>query len=172
VLQPLKLVGTDEQKRRFLPRLARGAISAFALTEIDAGSDPANMRTTATPTEDGAAYLLNGEKLWCTNGPDAELLVVMAITQSVRPGGGKARKGITAFIVESRTPGVEVAHRCEFMGLMGRRPAYVVERSGIRTPSSPIAVEPDGAAVRSKPSRAGPAARSAASARAHPVAPA
>jgi alkylation response protein AidB-like acyl-CoA dehydrogenase len=117
VPQPLKLVGTEEQKRRFLPRLARGAISAFALTETNAGSDPANMRTTATPTEDGAAYLLNGEKLWCTNGPDAELLVVMAVTQSVRPGGGKPRKGISAFIVEASTPGVEVAHRCEFMGL-------------------------------------------------------
>jgi alkylation response protein AidB-like acyl-CoA dehydrogenase len=117
VPQPLKLVGTEEQKRRFLPRLARGAISAFALTETNAGSDPANMRTTATPTEDSAAYLLNGEKLWCTNGPDAELLVVMAVTQSVRPGGGKPRKGISAFIVEASTPGVEVAHRCEFMGL-------------------------------------------------------
>ena len=49
VPQPLKLFGTEEQKRRYFPRLAKGAISAFALTEVDAGSDPANMRTTATP---------------------------------------------------------------------------------------------------------------------------
>src|SRR6266849_2220687 len=75
VPQPLKLFGTEEQKKRFLPRLARGAISAFALTERDVGSDPARMSTTATPTPDGAAYLLDGEKLWCTNGSNAELLV-------------------------------------------------------------------------------------------------
>ena len=80
VPNPLKLFGTEEQKKRFFPRLAKGAISAFALTEVDAGSDPANMRTTATPTEDGKHFLLNGDKLWCTNGTRAELLVVMART--------------------------------------------------------------------------------------------
>ena len=80
VPQPLKLFGTDEQKRRYFPRLAKGAISAFALTEVDAGSDPANMRTTATPTEDGQHFIINGEKLWCTNGTRAELFVVMART--------------------------------------------------------------------------------------------
>src|SRR6185369_9871466 len=66
VPQPLKLFGTDDQKRRFFPRLAKGAISAFALTEVDAGSDPANMRTTATPTEDGQHFIISGEKLWTT----------------------------------------------------------------------------------------------------------
>src|SRR6185436_6447784 len=64
VPQPLKLFGTDEQKRKYFPRLAKGAISAFALTEVDAGSDPANMRCTATPTEDGKSFIINGEKLW------------------------------------------------------------------------------------------------------------
>jgi alkylation response protein AidB-like acyl-CoA dehydrogenase len=117
VPQPLKLVGTPEQKQRFLPRLARGAVSAFALTELDAGSDPANMHTTATPTEDGAAYLLNGEKLWCTNGPDAELMVVMALTPGKSRNGKPGRKQITAFVVEANSPGVEVVYRCEFMGL-------------------------------------------------------
>src|SRR5687767_12788405 len=68
VPQPLKLFGTAEQKQRFFPRLAKGAISAFALTEVDAGRDPANMRTTATPTDDGKSFILNGEKLWCTHG--------------------------------------------------------------------------------------------------------
>ncbi|MBI4545796.1 MAG: acyl-CoA dehydrogenase family protein [Gemmatimonadetes bacterium] len=116
VPQPLKLFGTDEQKKRYLPRLARGAISAFALTEPDVGSDPARMSATAEPTDDGTAFILNGEKLWCTNGPVAELLVVMARTPA-RDGGG--RRGITAFIVESAWPGVEAVHRCGFMGLRG-----------------------------------------------------
>ena len=115
VPQPLKLFGTEEQKKRFLPRLAKGAISAFALTENDVGSDPARMTTTATPTADGSAYLLNGEKLWCTNGAIAELLVVMA-----RTPGKEGRPGpISAFIVEANAPGVEVAQRLEFMGIRG-----------------------------------------------------
>ncbi|HET7480888.1 MAG TPA: acyl-CoA dehydrogenase, partial [Rubrobacteraceae bacterium] len=114
VPQPLKLFGTGEQKRKWLPRLARGAVSAFALTEPEVGSDPARMKTYATPTESGGAYIINGEKLWCTNGPIAELVVVMARTPS-RDG----RRGITAFVVESDTPGFEVAHRSEFMGLRG-----------------------------------------------------
>src|SRR5688500_2407449 len=116
VPQPLKLFGTEDQKRRFFPRLAKGAISAFALTEVDAGSDPANMRTTATPTDDGKHFILNGEKLWCTNGTRAELLVVMARTPDAIVNG-KPRKQITAFIVEAKAPGVEVVQRLHFMGL-------------------------------------------------------
>src|SRR5215213_4465954 len=116
VPQPLKLFGTAEQKKRFFPRIAKGAITAFALTEVNAGSDPANMATTATPTEDGKHFILNGEKLWCTNGTRAELLVVMARTPD-RVVNGKAKKQITAFIVERDTPGVEVKHRLHFMGL-------------------------------------------------------
>ena len=116
VPQPLKLFGTDDQKKRFFPRLAKGAISAFALTEVDAGSDPANMHTTATPTEDGEHFLINGEKLWCTNGTRAELFVVMARTPDVEKNG-KTSKQITAFIVDASMPGVEVAHRLRFMGL-------------------------------------------------------
>jgi alkylation response protein AidB-like acyl-CoA dehydrogenase len=114
--QPLKLFGTDAQKRKYFPRLARGAISAFALTEVDAGSDPANMTTTATPSEDGSHFILNGEKLWCTNGTRAELLVVMARTPDVVVDG-KPRKQITAFIVETSMSGVSVAQRLRFMGL-------------------------------------------------------
>ena len=67
VPQPLLLFGTEEQKKKYLPRVARKEISAFALTETDAGSDPANMSLRAEPTEDGSAFILNGEKLWCTN---------------------------------------------------------------------------------------------------------
>src|SRR5215208_4427997 len=116
VPQPLKLFGTDEQKKRFFPRLAKGAISAFALTEVDAGSDPANLRTTATPTEDGEHFIINGEKLWCTNGTRAELFVVMARTTD-KEKNGKSVKQITAFIVDASMPGVEVVHRLRFMGL-------------------------------------------------------
>ena len=108
VPQPLKLFGTPEQKRKYLPRLAKGAVSAFALTEANVGSDPAAMSTTAELSEDGTHYLLNGEKLWCTNGTIAELMVVMART---------GPKKITAFIVETDWPGVEVVQRLHFMGL-------------------------------------------------------
>ncbi|HEX5386333.1 MAG TPA: acyl-CoA dehydrogenase family protein [Gemmatimonadales bacterium] len=108
VPQPLKLFGTPEQKRRYLPRLARGAVSAFALTESNVGSDPAAMTTTAELSADGSHYVLNGEKLWCTNGTIAELMVVMARTGPRR---------ITAFIVETGWPGVEVVQRLHFMGL-------------------------------------------------------
>lgn len=118
VPQPLKMFGTEEQKRKYLPRLAKGSISAFALTEPDVGSDPAKMSTTATPVDGGASYLLNGEKLWCTNGPVAEVMVVMARTPE-RVIGGKPRKQITAFLVERNMPGVEMVHRCDFMGLKG-----------------------------------------------------
>ena len=114
--QPLKLFGTDAQKKKYFPRLAKGAISAFALTEVNAGSDPANMTTTATLSEDGKFWILNGDKLWCTNGTRSELIVVMARTPD-RVVKGKPRKQITAFIVETDSPGFEIVHRCRFMGL-------------------------------------------------------
>src|SRR5881409_3942744 len=116
VPQPLKLFGTDAQKKKYLPRLAKGAISAFALTEPGVGSDPAAMETTAVPTLDGQAWVLNGEKLWCTNGTKAELLVVIGRTPS-KVVNGKEKRQITAFIVETAWPGVKVEHRCHFMGL-------------------------------------------------------
>ena len=118
VPQPLKLFGTPEQKKKYLPLFRQGVVSAFALTEPEAGSDPRNMKTTATPTDDGKYFLINGEKLWCTNGPIAGVLVVMAVTPP-KIVDGKERKQITAFIVETKTPGVETAHRCRFMGLSG-----------------------------------------------------
>src|ERR1043166_9596174 len=116
VPQPLKMFGSDAQKKKYFPRLAKGAISAFALTEPGVGSDPAAMETTAVPSEDGQAWILNGEKLWCTNGTKAELMVVMARTLS-KVVNGKEKRQITAFIVETTCPGVKVEHRCHFMGL-------------------------------------------------------
>ena len=118
VPQPLKLFGTKEQKEKYLPRLAKGEISAFALTEVEVGSDPAQMSTEATEIEDGNFYQINGTKLWCTNGPIADILIVMARTKP-KIVNGKERPQITAFIVEKNTPGFEVVHRCRFMGLNG-----------------------------------------------------
>jgi alkylation response protein AidB-like acyl-CoA dehydrogenase len=113
--QPLALFGTDEQKRQYLPRCARGEISAFLLTEPDVGSDPARLGTTATPSADGSEYVLNGVKLWTTNGVVADLLVVMARV----PKSEGHRGGITAFVVEGGADGVTVEHRNSFMGLRG-----------------------------------------------------
>jgi alkylation response protein AidB-like acyl-CoA dehydrogenase len=113
VPEPLKLAGTEEQKREFLPRCAKGAVSAFLLTEPDVGSDPARMASTATPVEDG--YLLDGVKLWTTNGVVAELLVVMARV----PKSDDHRGGISAFVVEADSPGITVERRNAFMGLRG-----------------------------------------------------
>ena len=134
--QPLMLFGTEEQKRHYLPKLAQGTISAFALTEPEAGSDPANMLTTATPVDGGEWYVLNGEKLWCTNGPVAEVVVVMAKTPAVTVGG-RERKQITAFIVERSMPGFEVVHRCDFMGLKGIQNG-VLRFTNMRVPKTNI----------------------------------
>src|SRR6266853_6370869 len=107
VPQPLKLFGTPAQKKKYLPRCAAGAISAFALTEPHVGSDPASLSTTAELH--GDTFVLNGEKLWCTNGTMAELLVVMARDPKT--------KKISCFIVETDWPGVKVEYLCRFMGL-------------------------------------------------------
>jgi alkylation response protein AidB-like acyl-CoA dehydrogenase len=132
VPQPLKLFGSDEQKKRFLPRLAAGEVSAFLLTEPDVGSDPARLSTTATPVEGG--YKLNGVKLWATNGTLATLLVVMAQVprgpalgpdqqggdrRGPAVGPDQHRGGITAFVVEADSPGVTIERRNSFMGLRG-----------------------------------------------------
>jgi alkylation response protein AidB-like acyl-CoA dehydrogenase len=113
---PLMKFGTDEQKDRYLPRLAKGDLSAFALTESNVGSDPANMSTTAVLSEDESHWVLNGEKLWTTNGPRADIIVVMASTP---PKPGSNRRPITAFIVETDWEGVETDYECSFMGLKG-----------------------------------------------------
>jgi hypothetical protein len=114
VPQPVKIFGTEDQKQRFLPRCAAGAVTAFLLTEPDVGSDPARLSSVAEPKEDGS-YVLDGVKLWTTNGVVAELVVVMAM---VPPhDGGKG--GITAFVVETSSEGVTVENRNQFMGLRG-----------------------------------------------------
>lgn len=134
VPQPLLMFGTDEQKQTFLPKLASGELSAFGLTEENAGSDPAKLETTAEPSADGKTYTLNGEKLWCTNGTKARWLVIMARTPAPE---GKKRGGITAFIVDAQSEGIEVMHRCHFMGL---RSLYngVIKLTNVKVPAENI----------------------------------
>ena len=105
-IRALLLFGTEEQKRRWLPPLARGEqLAAFALTEPETGSDASNVQTTATPTPDGTGYILNGTKRWITNGGIAGVLTVIART----PGAGAGKKKeITAFLVTPDMPGFKV----------------------------------------------------------------
>ena len=115
VSEPLRLFGSEEQKRKWLPLVARTHISAFLLTEPDVGSDPARLAATATPTEDGTGYTLTGQKLWATNGAIADVVVVMAKV----PKSEGHRGGISAFILPYDSEGVTVEHRNQFMGLRG-----------------------------------------------------
>ena len=113
VAEPLRLFGTEEQKRKWLPLVAKDHISAFLLTEADVGSDPARMASTATPVDGG--YELTGQKLWATNGAIADIVVVMAQV----PKGDGHRGGISAFVLPYDSDGVTVEHRNQFMGLRG-----------------------------------------------------
>jgi alkylation response protein AidB-like acyl-CoA dehydrogenase len=105
--EPLRMFGSEEQKREWLPKVATTHISAFMLTEPDVGSDPARLGATAEP--DGDEYVINGRKLWATNGVIADVVVVMA----------RVGKKISAFIVPTDLPGITVEHRNKFMGLRG-----------------------------------------------------
>src|SRR3954447_1351010 len=125
VPQPLKLFGSEELKKKYLPRCAAGEISAFALTEPQVGSDPARLLTDAERTPEGD-YVINGEKLWCTNGTLAKLLVVMARDPKT--------KKISAFVVETEWPGVKVEHRCHFMGLRALANA-VISFKNVKVPA-------------------------------------
>ena len=140
VPQPLKIFGTQEQKDAFLPRLARTDISAFLLTEPDVGSDPARLATTAVP--DGDAYVLDGVKLWTTNGVVADLLVVMARV----PKSEGSKGGITAFVVEADSPGITVENRNAFMGLRGLENG-VTRFHQVRVPAA-NRIGPEGAGLK------------------------
>ncbi|MEW2635360.1 acyl-CoA dehydrogenase family protein [Streptomyces sp. NPDC048389] len=140
VPQPLKQFGTDEQKQKYLPRLARSDISAFLLTEPDVGSDPARLATTAVP--DGDDYVLDGVKLWTTNGVVADLLVVMARV----PKSEGHKGGITAFVVEADSEGITVENRNAFMGLRGLENG-VTRFHGVRVPAE-NRIGPEGAGLK------------------------
>ncbi|MDA8351598.1 MAG: acyl-CoA dehydrogenase family protein [Firmicutes bacterium] len=106
-------LGNEEQKRRFLPEMARGErLGAFALSEPEAGSNAANLRTRAE--RKGDRYILNGMKHFITNGPEADVITVMAVTDPT-----KGAKGITSFLVEADTPGLSRGPADEKMGLRG-----------------------------------------------------
>jgi len=115
VAEPLQLFGTEEQKQQWLPLVSHTHISAFLLTEPDVGSDPARMGSTATPTQDGSGYRLNGRKLWATNGVIADVVVVMATV----PKSEGHRGGISAFVVPCDSEGITIETRNHFMGLRG-----------------------------------------------------
>ncbi|WP_328331993.1 MULTISPECIES: acyl-CoA dehydrogenase family protein [unclassified Streptomyces] len=140
VPQPLKQFGTQEQKDTFLPRLARTDISAFLLTEPDVGSDPARLATSAV--RDGDSYVLDGVKLWTTNGVVADLLVVMARV----PRTEESKGGITAFIVEADSPGITVENRNAFMGLRGLENG-VTRFHQVRVPAA-NRIGPEGAGLK------------------------
>ncbi|MEV7996869.1 acyl-CoA dehydrogenase family protein, partial [Streptomyces sp. NPDC086077] len=140
VPQPLKIFGTQEQKDIFLPRCARTDISAFLLTEPDVGSDPARLATTAVP--DGDDYVLDGVKLWTTNGVVADLLVVMARV----PKSEGHKGGITAFVVEAASEGVTVENRNAFMGLRGLENG-VTRFHQVRVPAA-NRIGPEGAGLK------------------------
>ncbi|MEU6573689.1 acyl-CoA dehydrogenase family protein [Streptomyces sp. NPDC046805] len=140
VPQPLKLFGTQEQKDTFLPRCARTDISAFLLTEPDVGSDPARLATSAVP--EGDDYILDGVKLWTTNGVVADLLVVMARV----PESEGHKGGITAFVVEAGSEGVTVENRNAFMGLRGLENG-VTRFHQVRVPAA-NRIGPEGAGLK------------------------
>ncbi|EME83817.1 uncharacterized protein MYCFIDRAFT_44377 [Pseudocercospora fijiensis CIRAD86] len=108
-----QLHGNDEQKAQWLPGLVSGEkIGALAMSEHTAGSDVVSMKTTAKKVDGG--YQLNGSKMWITNGPDAHVIVVYAKTE---PAAGS--KGITAFLVDTTTPGFSVARKLDKLGMRG-----------------------------------------------------
>ena len=116
-IRALLLFGTEEQKQRWLPDLVSGKkLAAFALTEPEAGSDAANVQTTATPSPDGDTYILNGQKYYITNGGIAGVLTVMARTPDPKSGESK----VTAFLVTPDMPGFEVVQeRMPKVGIRG-----------------------------------------------------
>jgi acyl-CoA dehydrogenase len=140
--QGLVIDGTEEQKNKYLPRLATGElIASFALTEPNAGSDAAALQTTAV--RDGADYILNGTKRYITNAPRAGIFTVMARTNPENKGAG----GISAFIVESGTPGLSLGKKDKKMGQRGAHTCDVIFED-CRVPAANIIGEKEGAGFK------------------------
>ena len=138
IAMPVLLFGNEEQKRKYLPIVAREAISAFALTEPLTGSDAANIQTEAVLDSSGTAFVVNGQKLWCTNGSIARYITLVARVPAKRAeNNGRivwvpVPKGIgaddqvhTAFILDMEAPGVCVRQRCQFEGCRGIENAHM-----------------------------------------------
>jgi alkylation response protein AidB-like acyl-CoA dehydrogenase len=150
IAMPVLLFGSEEQKRKYLPLVAREAISAFALTEPMTGSDAANIRTEAVPDFDGTAFVVNGEKLWCTNGPIARYITLIALVPAQRlrddgrpvwvpvPRGKNADDLVpTAFILDMESPGVRIRQRCRFQGCRGIENAHMTF-TDVRIPAADV----------------------------------
>ncbi len=150
IAMPLLLFGSEEQKRKYLPIVAREAVSAFALTEAITGSDAANIQTEAVLDSSGTAFIVNGEKLWCTNGSIARYVTLIARVPSKRElhggrtvwvpvpeGKGADEQVHTAFILDMETPGVQVRQRCQFEGCRGIENAYMTF-TDVRIPAANV----------------------------------
>src|SRR3954449_2964129 len=130
--QVIARFGSDEQKKAYLPRLAAGdLIGSFALTEAEAGSDPAGRRTTAR--RDGDSWVISGGKRYITNAPIADLFVVFARSDPAEKGG----RGISSFVVDARTPGLTVGPHDAKMGQSGAWTAEVF-LDGVRVPADAL----------------------------------
>ena len=156
VAEPLRQFGSEEQRRKWLPLVAKDHISAFLLTEPGVGSDPARMASTATPvapehaaspidddmtaTPVDGGYMINGRKLWATNGTVADIVVVMAKV----PKGDGHRGGISAFVLPYTSEGVTVLHRNAFMGLRGIENSVTILKDVFVPEENRIAREGDG----------------------------
>jgi alkylation response protein AidB-like acyl-CoA dehydrogenase len=127
---PIILYGTEEQKQKYLPRIAKGEIAAFALTEADAGSDAGGVRTRAT--KDGDFYVLDGQKQWITNGGEASIYTVIAMTDKT-----KGARGASAFIVDEGTPGFGYGKKEKKMGIRASATRELVFQ-GCRVPKSSL----------------------------------
>lgn len=138
IAMPILMFGNEQQKRTYLPIVAREAISAFALTEPMTGSDAANIATEAILNSAGTAFVVNGEKLWCTNGPIARYITLIARVpakraqqngqsawEAVPDGNGADELVHTAFILDMQTPGVHVRQHCQFEGCRGIENAHM-----------------------------------------------
>ncbi len=150
IAMPLLLFGSEEQKRKYLPIVAREAMSAFALTESRTGSDAANVQTEAVLDSSGTAFVVNGEKLWCTNGSIARYVTLVARVPAKRvqhngrtvwvpvpKGVGADDQVHTAFILDMETPGVWVRQRCQFEGCRGIENAYMTF-TDVRIPTANV----------------------------------
>jgi alkylation response protein AidB-like acyl-CoA dehydrogenase len=152
VAEPLRMFGTEEQRQRWLPLVAKDHVSAFLLTEPGVGSDPARMASTATPAELApvddditatpveGGYRINGRKLWATNGTIADIVVVMAKV----PKSDGHRGGISAFVLPYDSEGITVLHRNAFMGLRGIENSVTVLNDVFVPEENRIAREGDG----------------------------
>ncbi len=138
IAMPILLFGNQQQKDYYLPLVARKEISAFALTEPDTGSDAANVKTEAVLSEQGDEFVVNGEKLWCTNGAIARYITLIAkvparrqnlqtgeVWQPVTSSEKPEALVHTAFILDMKSAGVEIKQRCQFAGCRGIANAHM-----------------------------------------------